>query len=207
MSDPAELYYGRRRPRPALQAVVKSSLPGREPIDLGLDKKLKQRRVEQARPRLLPDDVERPLDRHGALIGAIGRGQGVENVRDDHHLGLNGKLFALPTARVAGAVELPVVGTHDARNLLQLLGPRDLAEKARAVVHVRLDLFALVVVQGAAWDGEQPQLVRHEERPRSLEAFAAGRAADLGELAGSFGAKTAGLVGGDNRLQEPVQPL
>src|SRR5439155_24912549 len=102
MSDPAELYYGRRRPRPALQAVVKSSLPGREAIDLGLDKKLKQRRVEQARARLLPDDVERPLDRHGALVGAIGRGQGVENVGDDHHLGLNGKLFALPTARVAG---------------------------------------------------------------------------------------------------------
>ena len=96
---------------------------------------------------------------HGLLVGPVGGGERVVDVGDGHHLRLHGDGLAGDGARVAGAVELLVVGVGDLRHAAQGARPGDLREEAVGVRDVALDLLALLGGQRAAGDGERADLV------------------------------------------------
>lgn len=83
---------------------------------------------------------------------------------------------------VAGAVELLVVAARVEDEVLQVVGPGDLAEEPIGLGDVRLDLGALVLVQRAARELEVAQLVGHEIRRFAPVHVAEGTPRDRDQL-------------------------
>ena len=104
-------------------------------------------------------DVERPIERHCALVRTVLRSQRVIDVRDRHHLGLQRNLGVGQAPRIARSVELLVVPIGDLRNVAHQGRPRNLAEEVEAVRDVGLHLESLLLVESSFADAQEPELL------------------------------------------------
>ena len=152
----------------------------------------------------MAQDVERGLDRDGGLVRAVRRGQRVEDVGDRHHARLERDLGRAPAQRVAGAVELFMVGARDLGNAAQLARPGDLAQEVERVDHVRLDLLELLLRQVAAGDREDPGFFGGDERLRLPEVIDEGAQRQASDAIVTVLGQDHRLIGLGHHLQLPV---
>lgn len=105
------------------------------------------------------EDIEGAIEGDRAFVGAIGSGEGVEDVADAHHLGLEGDLVGEEAIGVAGTVEALVVGASDEGDAAEGGAPGDGAEEGAGVGDVAADLVDLGAGEGAARDAEAGEFV------------------------------------------------
>ena len=58
-----------------------------------------------------------------------------------------------------------MVAARDVGNVLDIFGPRNLVQEVVGVDHVGLNLFALIRIEAAFGDGEEPHLLRRQVGP------------------------------------------
>ena len=153
-------------------------------------------RVELVPRGLVLEDLERAVARHGLLVGPVGRRQRVVDVADRQSARARAGCPPAPSAaRVAGAVELLVVGVGDLGDAGEVRRPRDRREEAPGVGDVALDLRAAPRARGSPADGEEAELLGEEERRLAAAPVAVGareeraracRRASSGRTVGSF---------------------
>ena len=103
---------------------------------------------------LEPQDVQGLLRWDRPLVRPVGGREGVVDVADSHHLGLERDVVGAQAVGIAGAVQLLVMRIGDGGDAAKVLGPGDLAQEAEAVGDVGLDLQPLLKVKAALGDGE-----------------------------------------------------
>ena len=102
---------------------------------------------------LEPQDVQSLFRWERALVRPVGGREGVVDVADGHHLGLERDVVGAQAVGIAGAVQLLVVRIGNGGDAAEVLGPGDLAQEAEAVGDVGLDLQPLLEVEAPSGDG------------------------------------------------------
>ncbi len=88
------------------------------------------------------------------LVGAIARGQRLEDVGDGHDAGGNAHLPPLQLAWIAGAIHPLVMTPGYFGHLAKVAGEGEALQHADGLDDVLVDLVALLLGKGAAADGE-----------------------------------------------------
>src|ERR1700682_4236236 len=102
-------------------------------VNLGLQKNTEQLGIDLFVAHAELQNIEGAIRGNGALIRTVRSGQGVVNVADGHHLGLDGNLIRIQTERITLAVEFFMMRAGNFRDPVEFFGPRNLRQKIEAV--------------------------------------------------------------------------
>src|ERR1700751_940854 len=111
--------------------------------------------IDGASGHLGTQDSEGLFRTEGFFVRSVRGGYPVEDVYDSQHACLPGNMVRGELVRIAGAVELFVMGAGYRNDTTDLRRPRYLAEKTHRVHYVVLHLSALARVQRALRNREQ----------------------------------------------------
>src|SRR5664280_1073372 len=117
-------------------------------------------------------EMKRRVARDGLLVGAVGGGEGVEDVTDRKRADGGRDALAGQPAGVAGPIELLVVRVSDLGNTGEIRRPRNRGEKAPRLRDMAFHGTAFVLGKAALRDRQEPELLGEEERRVAPAAIA-----------------------------------
>src|SRR5437773_6237732 len=109
------------------------------------------------------ENFQRAFNRNRFLVGTVCCRQGVKDVRNRHHAGLQRNFRSAELIRISAAIELLMMQAGNLRNLTDLICPWNLLQKIESIDNMLLNLPPLVLIQRTFADGEQANLIRSEK--------------------------------------------